>query len=294
MQMAGRKKSKRKNAFAEVLRLLVMAVAVVVLLYSAWQLYSIYHGYHAAGEEYEKLAEEFTKPGGSEPEVKEPAGTGNGEIPEHSGSTAAVAEEERGLIEDAKPPLTVDWNALKAVNSEIIGWLYVDAQPSISYPICQGADNDYYLHRTFRREEIFAGAIFADCMNSPDFSDPNTIVYGHNMKNGSMFGMLKFLRDQQAYDAAPYFWILTPDGNYRYHIYAVMNTPLDSEVYTFFDGRGETFLDWEKRMQAASDVANDVPLSENDYTVTLSTCTSDSSYRCVVMGKLVSTDHPGK
>jgi hypothetical protein len=73
-----------------------------------------------------------------------------------------------------------------------------------------------------------------------------------------------------------------------------MNTPLDSEVYTFFDGRGETFLDWEKRMQAASDVANDVPLSENDYTVTLSTCTSDSSYRCVVMGKLVSTDHPGK
>lgn len=293
--MAGRKRQ-RKNAFAEVLRLIVMTAALAVLIYSAWQLYSIYHGYRAAGQEYERLAEEFTAPGGSasgDPAAPDTDRPGSEDAAEPDQS-AAESGEERGFIEDAEPPLVVDWKALGEVNSDIIGWLYVEAQPSISYPICQGTDNDYYLHRTFRREEIFAGAIFADYLNSPDFSDPNTIVYGHNMKNGSMFGMLKFIKAQETYDAAPYFWILTPEGNYRYHIYAAMNTPVDSEVYTFFDGRGETFLAWEKQMQAASEAVNDVPLSENDYTVTLSTCTSDSSYRCVVMGKLVSSSHPKK
>ncbi len=296
--MAGQKKRKRKNGFPELIRLLVMVIALIVLLYSAYRLYQIYHGYHAAGEEYSHLAEEFTSPvqestpqsGGSQESSEPKSGESGTESAPKDESSAA--EEELRLIEDAAPPLAVDWNALKAVNSDIIGWIYVDAEPVISYPICQGTDNSYYLHKTFRREELFAGAIFADYMNSADFSDPNTIVYGHNMKNGSMFGMLKFLREQETYDSAPHFWILTPEGNYRYRIYAAMSTPLDSEVYTFFEGRGEEFAAWEKRMQAASDVKNDVTFSEDDFTVTLSTCTSDSSYRCVVLGKLVSTDHP--
>ncbi len=298
--MAGQKKRKRKNSIWEVLRILIMLAALIVLFYSAYRLYEIYHGYHAAGEEYSKLADEFTSPvedGTPQGGGSEGSGSQGGSEPKGGESTAedestVDEEEETRLIEDAVPPLTVDWNALKAVNSDIIGWIYVDAEPVISYPICQGSDNSYYLHKTFRREDLFAGAIFADYMNSPDFSDPNTIVYGHNMKNGSMFGMLKFLREQATYDSAPYFWILTPEGNYRYHIYAAMSTPLDSEVYTFFEGRGEEFAAWEKRMQAASDVKNDVTFSENDFTVTLSTCTSDSSLRCVVLGKLVSTDHP--
>ncbi len=287
--MAGQK-GKKKNRAGEAARLLVMAAALIVLLYSAYRLFDIWHGYHAAGKEYEQLANDFTKPGEGEAspaEDRSEESTGN----ETDESTAETSGENR-LIEDAVPPLTVDWEALRAVNSDIIGWIYVDAQPSVSYPVCRGTDNDYYLHRTFRREELFAGAIFMDYLNSPDFSDPNTIIYGHNMKNGSMFGLLKYLRQQETYDEAPYFWILTPEGNYRYHIYAAMSTPVDSEVYTLFGGRGEEFLAWEKRMQAASDVKNNVELAENDFTVTLSTCTSDSSRRCVVLGKLVSTEHP--
>ena len=188
----------------------------------------------------------------------------------------------------------VDWDELKSVNSDIVGWIYVEAQSGISYPICQTTDNEYYLHRTFRKEPIFAGAIFEEFCNSPEFSDPNTIVYGHNMKSGSMFGMLKRLKEQSRYDEAPYFWILTPKGNYRYHIYAAFDTPVNSDVYMLFSKQGKEFMEWEQKMQNASEVSNSVPLAEDDFTVTLSTCTSDESIRCVVLGKLVSTARPSK
>ncbi len=269
-----------------IIRAILFVAALCVFLYSAYQLYIIYHGYAAADAEYDGLADEFTKPVAK----KEPDSTPT--------PTPEPVKQEEGqvtdIIEDADPPVEVDWENLKAINPDIVGWLYVDAQDNINYPICHTTDNEYYLHKTFRREYLYAGSIFEECLNSGDFTDPNTIVYGHNMKSGSMFGMLKYLRNQEKYDSAPYFWILTPQGNYRYHIYAAFQTAVDSEVYNIFTARGKEFLEWERRLQAASEVSNSVPLTENDFTVTLSTCTSDSSVRCVVIGKCVSSAKPVK
>lgn len=207
---------------------------------------------------------------------------------------ARKAEEEDLLIEDAKPPLKVDWKQLKAINPDIVGWLYVDAQPNISYPILRGDDNDEYLHTTFRKQYLYAGSIFEETNNNGDFADPNTIVYGHNMKDGSMFGTLKNMNDQEKYDKDPYFWILTPDGNYRYHIYSIFTTGVDSDTYTLYSQNGPEFLQWEEKMQNQSDVKNTVKLSKSDKTVILSTCTSDSSKRCVVIGKCVSSKRPAR
>lgn len=270
-----------------IIRGILFVAALCVFLYSAYQLYIIYHGYAAADAEYDGLAEEFTKP---KPE-KEPDVT---PVPTATPVPVKTETGEEDIIEDAEPPVEVDWENLKAINSDIVGWLYIDAQNNINYPICHTTDNEYYLHKTFRKEYLYAGSIFEECLNSGDFTDPNTIIYGHNMKSGSMFGMLKYLRDQIKYDSAPYFWILTPQGNYRYHIYAVFETAVDSEVYDLFNERGKEFLEWERRLQAASEVANSVPLTEKDFTVTLSTCTSDSSVRCVVIGKCVSSVKPTK
>ncbi len=72
-----------------------------------------------------------------------------------------------------------------------MGWIYVEAVPDINYPIVHGKDNETYLHRTYEKNYNFAGTIFVDYENKGDFSDCNTIVYGHNMKNGSMFAQLK-------------------------------------------------------------------------------------------------------
>ena len=304
--MADQKEGKRESF--GVVRTIILIVAIGVFCFSAYQLYKIYGGYKAANDEYDAIEQSFTKeydaneptptPSADaevddtvieeEPEEDTPAKEGDKEGKDNK----ADQEEEEMLVEDAEPPMNVDWAELKKVNPDITGWVYVEGMDNISYPICLGEDNDYYLHHTFRKESVFAGAIFEDYHNSSDFADPNTIVYGHNMRNGSMFGKLKFMRDQAKYDENPFFWILTPDGNYRYHIFAIFLTPVDSEVYTLFSQNSNEFLRWERRIQAQSEVKNSVPLSRNDKTVVLSTCTSDSSKRCVVIGKCVSSKRP--
>lgn len=98
------------------------------------------------------------------------------------------------------------------------GWLYIEAL-DISYPVVQGPDNDTYLHTTYEGTSNFAGSIFLDYQNQDDFSDGNTIVYGHNMKNLSMFGKLKQMKEQEKYRDSVYFWMLTPESNDVYQIF---------------------------------------------------------------------------
>lgn len=270
-------KKKQKKGMGAV-STLILVLALCVFCFAGFKLLSILRDYRSSNDEYEELTEDFTQKTGTD----STAGRDAGGAPSPPGD----------LIEDADPPLTVDWADLKAVNPDIVGWIYVDGEKGISYPVCRAEDNDYYLHRTFRKEQRYAGSIFMDYHNQGDWADPNTIVYGHNMRNGSMFGTLKFLYDQAKYDKDPYFWILTPQGNYRYHIYAIFRTKVDSAVYTLYSQNGPEFLDWEKHIKEGSGVQNEVPLTEQDKTVVLSTCTSDQSERCVVIGKCVSSVKP--
>ena len=288
----------RKGGSLGPVRAVVLAAALCVFLYSGFRLYTILTDYRNAEEEYTEIAEEFTtalEPAAKQEEAsssREEAESGKkpASAPEKDGK--AGEEEEQMLVEDAEPPLSVNWEELDIVNPDIVGWIYVDGLTTINYPVCQSSDNDFYLHRTFRQQPLYAGSIFEDYHNNSDFADPNTIVYGHNMRNGSMFGTLKNLKSQEAYDANPYFWILTPEGNYRYHIFSIFTTEVDSDVYMLYGTGSEEFLKWEKKMQALSEVKNDVPLSKRDNTVVLSTCTSNSAARNVVIGKCVSSDRP--
>ncbi len=263
---------------------IIMIIAVLVFIGSAVQLIRIFSDYRTSNNEYETIAEEFTAE--TKPAAETPKQTASPDA--KAADSGGTDDPEANVIEIVEPPITVDWEELKAINPDIIGWIYVEGQPTINYPVLRGDDNDEYLHRTLRRENRYAGAIFIDCQNSGRWDDPNTIVYGHNMRNGSMFGMLKFMNSQEAYDKNPYFWILTPERNDRYQIYSIFLTPTGSEVYTLFDQTGPEFLEWEKRMKSSSDIKSDVTLQETDHTVVLSTCTSDSSKRCVVLGKRIS------
>ena len=196
------------------------------------------------------------------------------------------------IVEDAEPPFEVDFEAMYRINPDIIGWLYVDAMPSIDYPILQSSDNDYYLHHSPEKETTIDGSIFADYLNYPDFADPNTLLYGHNMRSGAMFGSLKFLNNQEKYDADPYFWIITPQGSYRYKIFSMFYTQVNSDVYLLYSYNDDAFYEWLLLMQAQSEVENDVPLTPYDKVVFMSTCTSDSTKRFVVFGKCVSSEKP--
>ena len=260
----------------------VIVICAAAMIFSIYKLYNIYLDYKEIGEIYDCIEAQYTtKNAETKPEEK----------PEEVKKEEPVDDNADGYYEDAEPPLTVDWDALRE-ESNVVGWVYIDAFET-SYPIAQADDNDYYLHRTLSGNYLFAGTIFLSCNNHPDFSDANSIVYGHNMNDGSMFGQNKKLKDQETYDENPYFWILTPEGNYRYHIYSVTTVYPETDPYIIWEeGNCPEFLEWEKALQEASIVENDVLLKETDHTVILSCCEPNHKQRTLVVGRCCSRQQP--
>lgn len=117
--------------------------------------------------------------------------------------------------------LQVDFNKLEEINPDVIAWIEIPGL-EISYPVVQGRDNDYYLHHLITRENHKSGSIFMDFQNQEDLSDRNTIIYGHNMKDGSMFGTLNQYQSQALYRNYPYFYMYVPGYIYEYQIFPVM------------------------------------------------------------------------
>ena len=111
-------------------------------------------------------------------------------------------------------PIDVNFGALNAMNANVVGWLYCEGTP-INYPVVQSTDNSYYLNRLYDNQSNSAGAIFMDAQNAPDLSDVNTIIYGHNMKNGSMFASLQNYDEQWYYGEHPVMYYLTKDHDYQ-------------------------------------------------------------------------------
>ena len=258
----------KKKKKSDVLLTIALVVAVAVFCYAAYNLYHIYTEYKKGTDEYNNIEEMA--------------------VTERDPDSTEVA----GPNAQLKAPIEVDFNKLKSINEDVIGWIYVDALPDISYPIVQGKDNETYLHRTYEKNYNFAGTIFVDYENGSDFNDCNTLVYGHNMKNGSMFGHLKkFTEDETLYNNDRYFWILTPEKNYRYEIISAYTTGVNSDTYTLFKGPGQEFEEYLKKIKGYSDIkTDDTELTIKDKIVTLSTCTGNESTRFVVQGKRTDTE----
>ncbi|SCG93457.1 Sortase (surface protein transpeptidase) [uncultured Ruminococcus sp.] len=258
----------KKKKKSDVLLTIALIVAIAVFCYAAFNLYHIYTEYKKGTDEYNQIEEMA--------------------VTERDADSAEVA----GPNAQLKPPIEVDFDKLKSVNEDVVGWIYVDALPDISYPIVKGKDNQTYLHQTYEKNYNFAGTIFVDYENSGDFSDCNTLVYGHNMKNGSMFGHLKkFRENDKLYKQDKYFWILTPERNYRYEIITAYTTGVNSDTYTLFKGPGEEFEKYLETIKGYSEIqTDDTDLTIKDRIVTLSTCTGNESTRFVVQGKRVDAE----
>ena len=253
--MTAKKKKKGGGIFWKLLFL----VALCVFCFSMYQLVNIYLGYKKGVDEYHAVAEATTVQSSEPLEVVEEKKDEEGNL---------IPEEELTV----NPP-EVDFDALKAINDDVVGWLELEAIPSISYPIAQGEDNEYYLHRTIKKTYNFAGSVFIDSTNASDFSDCNTIIYGHNMKDKTMFGKLNNYKDEEFYKENPYFYIYTPDYTYRYDIFSCYLARVDNEVdfYTQFatDEQFQEFLDGVKA-QSAYDTG--VEVTPEDKVITLMTC----------------------
>ena len=185
---------------------------------------------------------------------------------------------------DPGPPIEVDWQELKSINEDIVAWIYIGSI-DISYPVVKGKDNSYYLHRTFQDTYNFSGSIFMEYQNESNFSDPNTILYGHNMIDGSMFGKLSWIANKELYKNDPYFWILTPNRTYRYKMFSIKTVGVSDESYQQFSIPDDEFNKWIHRMKDRSSVNIHIDdLDSKGYVCTLSTCTGNDSTRLVVQG----------
>ncbi|MDM8202850.1 class B sortase [Faecalicoccus acidiformans] len=185
-----------------------------------------------------------------------------------------------------------DWQALQAQNPDIIAWIVVP-DCEISYPVVQGEDNSYYLDHTVNKEANRMGSIFLDADAPADFSQDNSIIYGHSVDIGGMFTALSNFDDPDFFASHPFFYLLTPSANYECSI-VFFAKDIDGSVYyttSFGDFREERLSEMKNKAQ----YQNDVDVSEGNF-VTLSTCDLDygfdSDQRLILMGKLNKTEEP--
>ena len=262
------------------LRFLIGLLAAGVILVSGWHVVSYLMESHQNSKINDDLAE-----GAVIIRDPEPA------VPEQQESSAEKTEEE---AEESKPvlqpprtsPLEVNFQKLWEKNGDIIAWIYSDNSP-INYPIVQAKDNDYYLRRLINGNYNIAGTLFADYENAPGFTDGKTFVYGHNMKNGSMFGTLTHYRKQEYYDTHPVIWLMTPEQDYKVEVAAGFSADAQSDVYLMAESDEKT-LEFAQQSIANSTFQSGIEPQLGDKWILLSTCSYETeTARYVLMGRLV-------
>ncbi len=185
----------------------------------------------------------------------------------------------------------VDWKALKKVNPDVQGWLYQKGTV-INYPVVQGTDNDTYLHTRFDKQWSGGGTLFVDCRMEKDFKVFNSIIYGHHMKDGSMFRSIRgYTKEDGYYDKHKTLELATPHGNYHLVVFSAFITKAtDEDTYkmTYDEAEKQAYIDraWERSELPIT--RDSVDVTKNDRLVTLSTCAYDyEEARYIVMCKMV-------
>lgn len=189
--------------------------------------------------------------------------------------------------DDEMEYLDVDFDALQKRCKDIVGWIDIP-ETRISYPVVQSHDNDDYLHCDIDGNYLYSGTLFVDKNCKKAFDSDNTVIYGHNMKNGSMFKDLhKFINDDQV-KASPYMYIYLPDGTINQYALISAHT-IDGEgiAYSSVISSVDKF---DKMLQQANKIDAAYEVKDDSRFVTLSTCTnagSEQNDRVVVHGILV-------
>ncbi len=180
----------------------------------------------------------------------------------------------------------IDFDALRQSCPDIVGWIQL-ADSAIDYPIVLGEDNDFYLTHLPDKTSNQAGSIMMDRANAGDFSEAITILHGHHMKNGSMFGRLEDYRNAEYYQSHPVIRLYTPAGDYDVQVFAAYSVDGYAFGYpTFFEDRNAFDL-FIRRALSATPYEADVDVEYGDHLLMLSTCAYGyKGERFVVLGKI--------
>ncbi|MGI6316212.1 MAG: class B sortase [Christensenellales bacterium] len=211
-----------------------------------------------------------------------------GEIRSMLHNESAEPEDTNAAI-SASPDRSTKMNfiSLRAVNDDVIGWILAEGR-SIDYPIVRGGDNEYYLTHLFDHKKNKLGTLFVDYRNHGDFSDKNTIIYGHNMKDGSMFASLAEYKDQKYYDSFPTMTLYTPDGDFTIELFAGIVADGNYEFVRFEFQDDKDFTDYINTLKIKSTFENNTIVKPGDRIVTLCTCSYEfNNARYALFGKLI-------
>lgn len=197
-----------------------------------------------------------------------------------------VPENKSPKKEKLMPP--IDWGKLHKTNADVYAWIRVPGT-DIDYPMLQapaGKDDDFYLHHDIKKKYSFAGCIYTRRENKKDFSDRLTVIYGHNMINGSMFGTVRRFEDEDFFKTHKEFYIYMPKKILKYRIVAYMIAD-DTDILERFQANNELGLEaYVKEFKQARNIRKKDEIKPDDSIVTLSTCDSKSGNRRLLQGVL--------
>ncbi len=260
---------KKRVSFGGILRGIAMIICIIVIICSSIYLIRLALESHQIKQSSRSAVDQFV-----------------------SDQTSGLTNEIDGsgeATEDNTPAYSVDFASLQAASPYAIGWIQVSGIDAINYPIVQYSDDSYFLDHSWDGEYSRYGAIFLETLNASDFSDGYSLVYGHNMKDGSMFGALKKYADASFYqEHGGVITIYLPNETRSYQIFAVRYvSPDDTDTYTLWAQESADFEAALDRMKDDALYDTGISVSSQDSIVTLSTCAGDN--RLVVHAKLLSS-----
>lgn len=193
------------------------------------------------------------------------------------------AEELRVFTEFS--PISVDFEALLEKNSDTAAWVYCP-DTVINYPIMHTEDNKKYLEHLTDGSFSYWGTLFADYRNSGDFFDPLTVVYGHNMRDKTMFGSLSNYSRQKYYESHPIWYLETPEHSYKIVLFSGYTTPSNGLIYNTLSGHG-TLADVLEEASRETRFDSGLTVPEGAQVIVFSTCSAEfSEARFVLLGYL--------
>lgn len=234
----------------------LLILFVGIFAFSAYKVGSYYYARWQSSKQTQQIIDQYVKPAGE---------------PEPQGDPDRI---------------TVNFDGLLQENSDVAAWIYC-ANTNINYPVMQGSDNDYYLSHLMDGSYNAGGSIFMECSNQADFSDRNTILYGHHMKNGSMFANLMNFKKSGYYEQHDHMYIMTPQCTYRLDLLAGAVVDPDYAIYSTYPTQAAI-----DSIMSRSTFQSAVPLpGEEGRLVTLSTCSYEyDDARYVVLGVLTQVE----
>ncbi len=269
----------------------IIGGCMAVFVYAAVNLVMIFVEYGQAEATYENIEEQYVQEIVVEPEDVQgdaPEDTPGDVSEDVQGDGEDTQEEEDGGSAFQFNKLNVDFAKLQKKNRDVVGWIQFE-NFYLSYPIAKDNGKNYYLTHTIDKKENKSGSIYIPKQNSRDFNDTNTIIYGHNMKNGTMFGLLGRYKEKEYYELNKTFYIYTPKDERRYQIFSVYVGDANGNAYSIYGATGsEDYGKFLQDLKKKSKYDTGVNVTKDDTIVTLSTCvTNQDSKRLIIHAKRI-------